>query len=237
MPSHDCNPPPTASASVPPPPTDHWQLTTGNAPAKTLLYAAATLALLAALATLIDLPLARWVKGTDLPRDLERFIRLCEAFGFGGTVAVIILAAGLLDPRGWFVIRRLVVSVFGAGLAANAAKLLIARERPSFANLDQTTSLSTFVGWLPLLHREDLPTKYGHALQSFPSGHSATATSLALTLALLYPRGRYLFIALAALACYQRIDASAHYLSDCLTGAAIACAVTALSHHLSARTS
>jgi membrane-associated phospholipid phosphatase len=32
----------------------------------------------------------------------------------------------------------------------------------------------------------------------------------------------------AALACWQRIDAQAHFLSDCLAGAAIGCAVAAL---------
>lgn len=228
----DREPPPTAAttdASVPalslaPPIQPPWS-------SQTLFLAAALLALLAAAATPLDLPLARWVKTTDLPRDLERFIRLCEFFGFGGTVAVVIIAAGILDPRGWLVVRRLIVTVLGAGLLSNAAKLLIARHRPYAADLDGT-SLATFFTWFPLAHKADLPSKYGHAFQSFPSGHSATAVSLALALAYFYPRARWLFVTLAALACYQRIDANAHFLTDCLTGASIACATAALTQRL-----
>ena len=195
---------------------------------RSLLLAAAVLASLAALATFVDFSLARWVRDVDLPRDLERFVRLCEAFAFGGTVTVIIIAAGLLDPRRWYVVGRLVIVVFGAGLVANSAKLLVARERPYFAALDEASAIGTFVGWLPALYREGLPTKYGHALQSFPSGHAATATGLAIGLSLMYPSGRWLFVMLAAMACYQRIDAGAHYLSDVLAGAAIACLVGGL---------
>jgi membrane-associated phospholipid phosphatase len=39
----------------------------------------------------------------------------------------------------------------------------------------------------------------------------------------------------AALACFQRIDAGAHYLSDVLAGVAIACAMTALTQRLAGR--
>lgn len=231
----DCEPKPDAVAS------DASVSVFANAPAQpavwsspSLVFASAALAVLAVLATPLDLLLARWVKGTDLPRDLERFIRLCEFFGFGGTVAVVIISAGILDPRGWIAVRRLIVTVLGTGLLANAAKLVIARQRPYVADMDGNP-LATFVAWFPLANRDELPGKYGHALQSFPSGHSATATSLALGLAFLYPRGRWLFIVLATLACYQRIDANAHFLSDCLAGAAIACAVAALCQRLSAR--
>ena len=57
----------------------------------------------------------------------------------------------------------------------------------------------------------------------FPSAHAATAVGLAIALGVLYPRGRWLFIAFAFLAGLQRIEAQAHFASDVLAGAAVAC--------------
>ena len=51
---------------------------------------------------------------------------------------------------------------------------------------------------------------------------------LAIALAAIYPRGRWLFAAFALLACLQRIHALAHFPSDILAGAAIGCLVGAL---------
>ena len=62
---------------------------------------------------------------------------------------------------------------------------------------------------------------WDHPLQSFPSGHTATAVGLTVGLIRLYPHGRHLFVALAVLAASQRMAASAHYLSDTVAGAAI----------------
>jgi undecaprenyl-diphosphatase len=68
---------------------------------------------------------------------------------------------------------------------------------------------------------------YGHALQSFPSAHAATAVGLAIGLSALHPRGRWLFAAFALLAVVQRIEAQAHFSSDVLAGAAVGCAAAA----------
>jgi membrane-associated phospholipid phosphatase len=64
-------------------------------------------------------------------------------------------------------------------------------------------------------------------LQSFPSGHTATAVGLALALSSLYPGGRRLFALLAVLAASQRVLFDAHFLSDTLVAAGIACFVAA----------
>jgi membrane-associated phospholipid phosphatase len=197
------------------------------------LIAAACLGIGAIVAMSVDVPLAVWVRDSRVPSDLKRLIRLAEVFGFGGTVGLIILTATVLDRLNWRATVRLVASAFGAGLVADGVKLLVARQRPSHAPLDGATALDTFSTWLPALHREALSGAYGHAWQSFPSAHSATAAGLAVGLALLYPRGRWLFAVFAAVACWQRIDAQAHYLSDCLAGAAIGCAIAALAAMLS----
>jgi membrane-associated phospholipid phosphatase len=145
-------------------------------------------------------------------------------FGYGGTVIVIILAACALDPRGWRVAPRLVISALGAGLAADLVKvLLVVRTRPEASNLEGTAG-DTFVSWFPPWAGErlrELGFKYGSDLQSFPSAHTATAVGLAIGLTSLYPRGWWLFALLAALAGWQRIHSHSHFLSDVLAGAAL----------------
>jgi membrane-associated phospholipid phosphatase len=184
------------------------------------LLALATLLLaLTGPALYVDLPLARFVGLGKVPGDLARLVTLSEAFAYGGTVALIILMAATLDGRRWRVVPRLAITAFGAGLLADGVKLLIARERPSIANLSGHF-FDTFVGWLPLFQGN-------HRLQSFPSGHTATAVGLAIALSTLYPRGWWLFASIAALSGFQRIESESHFLSDVLVGAAIGCLIGA----------
>jgi len=183
--------------------------------AATRLVAIALLLIaLAAASLLVDLSVAQFVE-----LGKKSLVRLSEAFAYGGTVGLIILLAAVLDPRGWRVVPRLAITAFGAGLLADAGKLLVARERPSLADASGPI-LDTFVGWLPLFQGN-------HRLQSFPSGHTATAVGLAVALSTLYPRGRWLFAAIAALSGFQRIESESHFLSDVLVGAAIGCLVGA----------
>ncbi len=187
-----------------------------------LLAAAIVLAGLAAAALAIDLHAARWIDAGRLPGDLRRLLKLAEAFGWGGTVILIIATAATLDPRGWRVVPRLAIGSLGAGLAADCLKVAgIERVRPAAA-LERGLH-ETFGPWLPVLFHDSTLGAYGHKFQSFPSGHAATAAGLAIALAALYPKGRWLFVIFAALACIQRVDALAHYPSDILAGAALGC--------------
>jgi len=203
-------------------------LASAGANVRTLLIAAGVLLMLALAALRIDMPVARWLHEHPIGGELKRFIRLAEVFGWGGTVAVLIAVAWALDERGWRVAVRLAAASLGAGLTADVIKLFVVRLRPTAANL-AGTALETFAGWLPLLHPASLnPALSRHAQQSFPSAHAATAVGLAIGLAALYPRGRWLFAAFACLACWQRIEAAAHFCSDCLAGAAIGCLLGAV---------
>jgi len=190
-----------------------------------LTVAAIVFMLLAAVALSADLSIAEYVRSHPLPGELVRLVRLSEAFAWGGTVLLIILAAAVLDARGWRVLPPLAIGAFGAGLIADGFKLVVARLRPGVADSSGVTE--TFLTWLPLLKLDTLGHPYGRALQSFPSGHAATAVGLAIALAALYPRGRWLFAGFAALACFQRMEAQAHFASDVLAGAAIGCLVGA----------
>jgi len=184
-----------------------------------LAVVALVLLALAAASLLVDVSVAQFVELGKVPGDLKSLVRLSEAFAYGGTVGLIILLAAVLDPRGWRVVPRLAITAFGAGLLADAGKLLVARERPSVADASGPI-LDTFVGWFPLFQGN-------HRLQSFPSGHTATAVGLAVALSTLYPRGWWLFAAIAALSGFQRIESESHFLSDVLVGAAIGCLVGA----------
>jgi membrane-associated phospholipid phosphatase len=192
-----------------------------------LFLATGVLLALAAAALAIDLPLARFLDRVEIAYDLRHFLRLGEVFGWGGTAALIMLSAATLDRRGWRVIPRLVVTAFGSGLLANGIKLLIARTRPLALDLNEPVA-ETFQGWRPALYDVSLTALHDENVQSFPSAHSATAAGLAIGLAVICPRGRWLFAALAAMTALQRLEVGAHFLSDVLAGAAIGCLVGGL---------
>ena len=187
--------------------------TSHSFPLRKRLSLPGTLAFLAIGALWLDLPVAHYFSEKPWGGDLNKMVSLGEGFGYGGTVALILLATVVLDPRGWRVLPRLAVSTFGAGLAADVIKLFIGRHRPKDAAIQASTALETFTTWANHQH--------GHLTQSFPSAHMATATGLAIGLAFFYPRGRWLFAALAALAGLQRMHSLNHYFSDVLAGAAI----------------
>jgi membrane-associated phospholipid phosphatase len=187
-----------------------------------LFAAAVVLSCVSALALFIDLPVARFVGETKLPGDLRRLLALAEIFGWGGTVALIILTAAVLDRRGWRVASLLAIGAISPGLLASGLKLLISRARPTFADLSGEVG-HTFTGGFRFLHSDWLTNRNDYQTQSFPSAHAATAVGLTITLSLLYPRGRWLFAAFAILSCLQRIETQAHFASDVLAGAALGC--------------
>lgn len=187
---------------------------------KRLLFPA-ILALLAACALWLDMPVSHYFLDKPWRGDLAKLVSLCEAFGYGGTVAFILLAAAILDPRGWRVLPRLAIAAYGAGLLADLIKLPIGRHRPLDEKFVAENALQTFTTWGAHQHV--------HLTQSFPSAHTATATGLACGLAFFYPRGTWLFIVLAILTGLQRMHSCEHYLSDVLAGAAVGALVGMLS--------
>jgi membrane-associated phospholipid phosphatase len=185
-----------------------------------LMGAACFLAAAAVAVLSIDMPVARWAAADGFRRlgDLDSLIVWSEVFAHGAGVGVILLLVAVLYPARVRCLPRLALLSLGAGLAANVAKLLFARIRPHGAELGGT-ALATFDGTM-------FPTSSMH--QSFPSGHTAAAVGLAVGLAWLYPRGRWMFAAFAAMAAAQRWSNRDHFVSDTCAGAAIAMVVAAL---------
>jgi membrane-associated phospholipid phosphatase len=159
-----------------------------------------------------DLSVARWCLERHCPDPLSKWLSLCEVFAHGLGVAAILASIAVLDPIRRINLPRLAVASLGAGLAANACKLVLARVRPhSFSFLGDVTD--TFSQWFPWAGA-------GSELQGFPSAHMATAAGLAMGLAWLYPRGRMMFLVLAISAGGQRVVSGDHFLSDVIWGAA-----------------
>jgi membrane-associated phospholipid phosphatase len=164
----------------------------------------------------LDLPLARLCAENGLPGDIRKGLNLMEAYAHGIGVGLICLTVFVLDRSRRKYIWRLAACPIAGGLMGLLAKRLIARSRPMRFDLSQPIGES-FGAWLPSWN---VPG-WDHPLQSFPSGHVATAVGLTVALVRFYPHGRPLFIAFAVLAACQRMGSSAHFLSDTLAGAAV----------------
>jgi membrane-associated phospholipid phosphatase len=172
---------------------------------------------LGVLAMPIDLPVANWCLGNHCPAAIKKLLALAEVFGHGFGVVAILLSVAVLDPVRRWTIPRLVICSLGAGLLANVGKLILGRVRPH--HFDFTGGVrATFLKWFPWGTGESLQ-------QGFPSSHTATAVGLAIALAWIYPRGRWLFAMFAVLVALQRIESGAHFVSDTLWGAAVGIAV------------
>jgi membrane-associated phospholipid phosphatase len=192
-----------------------------------LLALAGALVLLAVILFRWDWQLAQWAAGESLPGDLRRILTWSEAFAHGAGIALIGLAALWLDPPRRCFWPRILLTAYGAGLLANVVKLFVTRIRPS-ALLSNKFDAPLNGSWLPSLSLVAEGDLHGHVIQSFPSGHVATAVGFACALWSVYPRGRMLWVILAALAGLQRMQVAAHYASDVLIGAAVGCLAAVL---------
>ena len=176
----------------------------------------------------IDLTIARTLSSWELRGDLQKSVSLSEAFAHGFGVAVILVALVSLDRENWRRVFRVSGCAFGAGLLANLTKLCFARTRPYASSLEGSvfeTFRAPFSGF-----QQSADHLSGSVVQSFPSGHTATAVGLAIGLSFAYPKGRWLFGLLATMAAFQRVESLAHFPSDILGGAALGCVTAAMCH-------
>ena len=162
----------------------------------------------------VDVPVEYAISSVSLPSDLRRFVTVTEPFGHGCGVFLFLVGVCVLDPRVRHKVPRVAACAFGAGVIANAVKLLVARHRPRFVDLQTADVWQTFEGMLPLASSST-------NLQSFPSAHTTSAVAFAVGLAYVYPRGRWFFTSLAVGVATQRMLIGAHFPSDVLCGAVV----------------
>ena len=170
----------------------------------------------------LDTQLAQPDNFRGLPGDLKRFVHLSEIFAHGFGVIIVSVGIWLLVAEKRRFIPRIVMCAIWPSAGVHLAKAMFGRYRPikyydekSQANLPADFA-ETWLGWLP-----NNAINTGYASQSFPSAHTATVWGLAIGMAWVFPKGRWLFFTIAALASLQRVTSFAHWPSDVLFGAAI----------------
>lgn len=165
-----------------------------------------------------DYPLGVWMK--SFPAQLRGIAKWISSLGTGLLVlsfsgALLIFAilapahklrksmrtgADLIATAAAFVF----LAVAGGGIVDSLAKNMIGRARPELLDTNGAFSFRPFA-----FHAD---------FASFPSGHSATAGAMAMSLALVFPRLRPIFMPVGVLICLSRQWVGAHWASDTLMG-------------------
>lgn len=180
--------------------------------------------LIAASALWVDLPLAMWIKRSVSDGVNESFEWIGE-MGESGPyigVALAFYVIGLVGlARGWRNPVRMSYSSMArgsllmlatmavGGLVVLVLKRGVARARPEMFFEKGIYGLGESFS-------------RAHAFNSFPSSHTYAAFAVAVTLGILAPRWRWVFLLLAALVAMSRLVNLDHYLSDVMAAAGIA---------------
>ncbi|MGO1117415.1 phosphatase PAP2 family protein [Rhodovibrionaceae bacterium A322] len=101
------------------------------------------------------------------------------------------------------------LAIAGSGILTNLLKIFFGRARPKIFQQEG------FFGFDPFA--------FDAAWHSFPSGHGNTAFVLAILFSLFLPRWRAWAWGLFTFLALQRVVVNAHYLSDVIAGAVVAC--------------
>lgn len=162
----------------------------------------------------VDLSIARACAPRNWNDEVHRFLRTIEPFGTIFGQGMLMLGLIVILPSIRRCILRILMAATMGGLAANALKLMVGRQRPKYFDVTSASVLDSFESWFPFIND-------GVSLKSFPSAHTASAVAFAVLLAHLFPRGKWLFGITAALVAVQRIEVCQHFLSDVLVGATV----------------
>ncbi len=171
------------------------------------------------LALSVDVPVSRFCHVQRGGQFAHEFLEHVEPFGQPTGLVAICAALLLCDAGRGRASVRIALAAIGAGLSADVLKLCVARARPyhffSFTSEDIAGGVwNSFRGLFPLFAG-------GSKLQSFPSAHSAFVAGFCVAMWAVYPKGKWLFVAVATLVAVQRVEGGSHFLSDTLWGAAV----------------
>lgn len=137
-----------------------------------------------------------------------------EVFKALGETFFIVLAAiamGLYHRRNWWAALSIAAATAAAGALSTLVRATAGRYRPVAPQAGDAESTWFFFRGL---------TGDGANL-SWPSGHATAAFALAAALAYLSPRGRWLFLVIAAGTAASRVVMLAHFPADAIFGAAL----------------
>ena len=174
------------------------------------LVRVAIVAALALILTLLDRPLLFLLIDQDRSVEGNDWYRMLRIAGYLGTWLIVGAAFVLIDAawrRGSLIFLAAVLS----GLAAEILKLVVVRERPVDGSEIQNDGWYTF--------RPPFSGFADGGNLGFPSSHTAVAFGGLCMLALLFPRAKYLFVAVAIGTGITRMLTGAHFATDVLGGA------------------
>jgi len=196
-----------------------------------LLWLAGISLLLVPIATLVDVPIARWCASDPLNRELTDALDLSLAYAHGTGVFLILVCIVLLAPQRRWQVPRLATLALGAGAVATLAKLFILRPRPNspYVNLDSSTHDSAWTWSIDWTLSQ--VANFDAATRAFPSANVATATAMTVGLIVVFPRGRWLFCTLCVGTMLQRLNSGGHFLSDLFGSAAVGLGWAYVCHH------
>jgi membrane-associated phospholipid phosphatase len=137
----------------------------------------------------------------------ETFWRLSRDLGEPVTTALVLALVWIYDRRRNRAAVMLLASTVGTGVVSTLVRITMGRFRPIVTDGDNRWQL--FRGF------------HEGSNLSWPSGHSTLAFATAATLCYLSPRGRWLFLWIAACCALARVVMQAHYYSDIVLGSAI----------------
>ena len=180
------------------------------------------------IALLVDYPIAHAVHTSGLGHFVKgkwwaQVLKEPGEIQFTIAIAVLLLVCRRINWKmGLFVLLSGVLS--GANVVV---KWLVGRSRPY--KLPGSEELKPFEvhpfwhGAWGFTHQSDL---------CFPSGHECTAGALAVAVCIAWPRGRWIFIALAVLVGIERVAENAHYASNVIGAMGFAMLGTSLLYHI-----
>ena len=184
-----------------------------------LLWVSCITLLLVPMATLLDMPIARWFAQGPLPEVLGDALDLSLIYAHGWGIALILVGVLLLAPRCRWHVPRLAALALGGSAVSTLTKMFVLRPRPNSLNLDAAGNDYAWIWSFDWTLSQ--VTNFDASTRAFPSAYLATATALTVGLWVVVPRGRWLFAVLCAGTLLQRLHCGAHFLSDLFGSAAI----------------
>lgn len=184
-----------------------------------LLWLSIISLLLVPMATLLDIPIARWCQSDALPQEVGKMLDLSLIYAHGSGIFLILFAILMMAPTKRWKMPRLATLALGSGAVATLVKMFVLRPRPNSLKLDLATNEYAWIwsfDWT--LSRI---AEYDAGMRAFPSGYLATATALTVGLWIVVPRGRPLFLAFCIGTMLQRMYCGSHFLSDLFGSAAV----------------
>jgi membrane-associated phospholipid phosphatase len=174
-----------------------------------LLYTGGFLALWTLALTLVDVPLAIYIKTHILPGQIDEAMQFLKYFVKPLPLILLVISATIsAGTAKWRMLGHL-----GLGLALTIAAVWAGKLLVSPKWIQMTDWLHTLTGYLPRVRN--------FKFQSVPSGDAALAFAMALILAHYFPKHRYILCFLAAGCALSRIFFQQHYLSDVILGVMI----------------